>query len=161
MGDADRNNLIDADGAQLSAFDRHVAFDPAGDFESFLKQIPAKWAVYLMADADRRPVQLLSVKNLRYSLKRRLGGPGATEGDEPATLSKRVDYRELIRHVYLRRVDSAFEADVVYLDVARQTFPQTYRGMTGFRPAWFVHVNPQTTYPRYIKTIDPSRHTAN
>ena len=24
--------------------------------------------------------------------------------------------------------------------------------MLGFRPAWFVHVNPQTDFPRYIKT---------
>ena len=138
-------------------FDRHVAFDPAGDFDAFLKLVPARWAVYLMCDADDRPVQLLSVKNLRYSLKRRLGG-GATE-DESAPLSKRVNYRELIRHVHWRRVESAFEADAVYLDAARETFPQTYRGMTGFRPAWFVHVNPDTTYPRYTKTIDPSRQT--
>ena len=29
--------------------------------------------------------------------------------------------------------------------------------MVGFRPAWFVHVNPQTNFPRYIKTIDLSR----
>jgi excinuclease UvrABC nuclease subunit len=144
-------------------FDRHAQFDPAGDFESFLKLTPAKWAVYLMADGEHRPVQLLSVKNLRASLKRRLGAASGTDergGDEPAPgLSRRVDYRELIRHVYWRRVDSAFEADVVYLDAARQTFPQTYRGMTGFRPAWFVHVNPHTTYPRYTKTIDPSRQT--
>ena len=137
-------------------FTRHAEFDPAGDFEAFLKLVPAKWAIYLMADADDRPVQLLSVKNLRYSLKRRLGGPGDEEG---AGLSKRVDYRELIRHVFWRRVDSAFEADVVYLEAARQTFPQTYRGMTGFRPAWFVHVNPQTTYPRYTRTIEPTHRT--
>ncbi|MGB7158698.1 MAG: hypothetical protein WBD40_11565 [Tepidisphaeraceae bacterium] len=121
-----------------------------------MKQVPAKWAVYLMSDADDRPVQLLCVKNLRYSLKRRLGGG---DGEESAGLSKRVDYRNLIRHVRLRRVDSAFEADLVYLEAARDTFPQTYRGMTGFRPAWFVHVNPHTTYPRYTKTIDPSGHT--
>jgi excinuclease UvrABC nuclease subunit len=137
-------------------FDRHAGFDPTGDLESFLKLVPAKWAIYLMADADDRPVQLLSVKNLRYSLKRRLGGPGDDQG---AGLSKRVDYRELIRHVYWRRVDSAFEADVVYLEAARETFPQTYRGMTGFRPAWFVHVNPQTTYPRYTRTVEPTHKT--
>jgi excinuclease ABC subunit C len=137
-------------------FTSHAEFDPAGDFESFLKLVPAKWAIYLMADVDNRPVQLLSVKNLRYSLKRRLGGPGDEDG---VGLSKRVDYRELIRHVYWRRVDSAFEADVVYLEAARDTFPQTYRGMTGFRPAWFVHVNPQTTYPRYTRTIEPTHRT--
>jgi excinuclease UvrABC nuclease subunit len=154
VGDASPNL---ADGAPRTLFDRHATFDPAGDFDAFLKQVPAKWAVYLMADADDRPVQLLCVKNLRYSLKRRLGGGG--DSDIGAGLSKRVDYRDLIRHVYWRRVDSAFEADVVYLDAARQTFPQTYRGMTGFRPAWFVHVNPQTTYPRYTRTIEPTHKT--
>ena len=137
-------------------FTRHAEFDPAGDFEAFLKLVPAKWAIYLMADAENRPVQLLSVKNLRYSLKRRLGGPG---DEDTVGLSKRVDYRDLIRHVYWRRVDSAFEADIVYLEAARETFPQTYRGMTGFRPAWFVHVNPQTTYPRYTRTVEPTHRT--
>ncbi len=144
------------DEAQNKRFDHHVVFDPAGDFESFLKLVPAKWAVYLMADEANRPVQLLCVKNLRYSLKRRLGGAGDEEG---AGLSRRVDYRDLVRQVYWRRVDSAFEADVVYLEAARQTFPQTYRGMMGFRPAWFVHVNPSTTYPRYTRTIEPTHRT--
>ena len=31
--------------------------------------------------------------------------------------------------------------------------------MLGLRPAWFVHVNPQTTYPRYVKTNDPTGKT--
>ncbi len=152
MSDAS-DNLFEV--AQSDLFDRHAAFDPAGEFESFLKQIPAKWAIYLMADADNRPVQLLSVKNLRYSLKRRLGG----RGEDDVGLSKRIDYRDLIRHVHWRRVDSAFEADVVYLQAARETFPQTYRGMTGFRPAWFVHVNPRTDHPRYTRTIEPTHTT--
>ena len=55
-------------------FEQQLDFDPAGDFEAFLRLAPAKWAVYLLSDADDRPVQLLCVKNLRYSLKRRLGG---------------------------------------------------------------------------------------
>ena len=58
----------------LPTFDREVLFDPAADFEAFIKQAPAKWAVYLFADAEDRPLQLLCVKNLRYSLKRRLQG---------------------------------------------------------------------------------------
>src|SRR5687767_13612522 len=33
-------------------FERAAVFDPAGDFEAFLKQAPAKWVVYLLADAD-------------------------------------------------------------------------------------------------------------
>jgi excinuclease UvrABC nuclease subunit len=50
-------------------------------------------------------------------------------------------------------VDSSFEADWIYLLAARAIFPESYRGMVGYRPAWFIHVNPRTTYPRYIKTI--------
>jgi excinuclease UvrABC nuclease subunit len=93
----------------------------------------------------------LCVRNLRYSLERRLGPP------EPEALpSKRVNYRELIRRVYWRRVESYFEADVVYLDLARAVFPQTYQGMVGFRPAWFVYVNPEAEFPRYTRTTDPA-----
>lgn len=129
-------------------FAHQVDFDPAGDFEAFLRSVPARWVVYLLADADHRPVQLLCVKNLRASLKRRLGG------DETIGLSRRVNYRELVRRIYFRRVDSAFEADWIYYEAARLVFPQTYRGMVGFRAAWFIHVNPETDFPRFVKTID-------
>jgi excinuclease UvrABC nuclease subunit len=133
----------------VDLFEGHADFDPAGDFQSFLKGVPAKWVVYLLSDADDRPVQLLCVKNLRYSLERRLGG------DEAALeVSKRVNYREIVRRVHWRRVDSAFEADWVYYEAAREIFPRTYRGMVGCRPAWFVHVNPDSPFPRYVKTTD-------
>ena len=140
--------------AKSQILDRGIDFDPGADFEAFLKSVPGKWAVYLMTDAEDRPVQLLCVKNLRYSLERRLGTGEQAEGP-----SRKVNYREIVRRVHWTRVDSAFEADAVFLEVARQVFPQTYRGMFGFRPAWFIHVNPKTTYPRYIKTIDPTGKT--
>jgi excinuclease UvrABC nuclease subunit len=133
--------------------DRRLDFDPEGDFEKFLEQAPAKWVVYLLADASGEPVQLLCVKNLRQSLKRRLAG------NEALVLSKRVEYRQIVRQIYFRRVDSALEADWVYHDVARQIFPNTYQGMTGFRPAWFIHVDPETDFPRYGKTTDLGRTT--
>ena len=123
-------------------------FDPAQDFEPFRKCAPARWVVYLMVDAEDRPIQLLCVKNLRYSLERRLSGI------EDIGPSKRVNYREIVRRIYYRRVDSAFEADAVYLEAARHAFPESYQGMVGFRPAWFVHVNPEAPFPRYVKTID-------
>jgi excinuclease UvrABC nuclease subunit len=133
----------------LSIFQSSVSFDPNMDFEAFLKQAPAKWAVYLLADENDQPVQLLSVKNLRASLKRRLGG------NETIGLTKRVNYREIVRRVYWRRVDNGFEADWIYLEAARQLFPRTYQGMVGFKPAWFVQVDPTNNFPRYIKTIQP------
>jgi len=133
--------------AQISGIlDHQICFDPAGDFEAFLRQAPAKWAVYLFADADDRPLQLLCVKNLRYSLNCRMQG-------ETISLTRRIDYREIVRKIHWRRVDSAFEADWVYHDIARQIFPESYQGMVGFRPAWFIHVDPDAGFPRYAKTI--------
>lgn len=132
-----------------SLFERRIDFDPAADFDAFVRQTPAKWVVYLLADADDRPVQLLCVKNLRNSLKRRLGGQEAILGP-----SRRIDYRDLVRRVHWRRVDSLLEADWIYYEAARKVFPKTYRGMVGFRPAWFLHVNPEVNFPRYVKTID-------
>jgi excinuclease UvrABC nuclease subunit len=138
--------------------DSHATFDPSSDFEAFLKQTPAKWAVYLLADADDQPVQLLCVKNLRYSLKRRLGLERLAPDEaapETVPLSRKIDYRQIVRNIHWRRVDSAFEADLIYYEIARQVFPQTYQGMVGFRPAWFIHVDPDAKFPRYTKTIKP------
>lgn len=127
--------------------------DPSQDLEPQLAKVPAKWVVYLMSDEQDRPLQLLCVKNLRASLRRRLGQP------PPDGSGRKIDYRQVVRRIYWRRVDSAFEADAVYLEAARAVFPQQYRGMLGMRPAWFIHVNPDTTYPRYVKTIDPTGRT--
>ena len=126
-------------------------FDPAGDFEAFLAKIPARWVTYLVSDADDAPLQLLCVKNLRASLKKRLGG------NEEMGPTRRVNYRDVVRRVRWARVDSAFEADWVYHEIARQIFPKTYQGMLGHRPAWFVQINPQTQFPRFVKTIELSR----
>ncbi|MEA2733896.1 MAG: excinuclease subunit [Humisphaera sp.] len=161
--------------ALADIFDHRIDFDPDADFEAFLKSVPGKWVVYLMAGANDEPVQLLCVKNLRYSLERRLGtgeatpAPAASGGDgtddslqsqaAALGLSRKVNYREIVRRVYWTRVDSSFEADAAFLEVARHVFPQSYRGMFGFRPAWFVHVNPWTTFPRYTKTIEPIKQT--
>lgn len=132
-------------------FEQVLSFDPSGDPDAFFRQAPTGGAVYLLADEADRPVQLLCVGNLRASLKRRIGPP-----DPDAAPSKRVDYREVVRRVHYRRIDSAFEADWIYYEAARLLFPSTYQGMVGFRPAWFVHVNPETNFPRYTKTIDLS-----
>jgi excinuclease UvrABC nuclease subunit len=132
----------------VDIFECSIDFNPAEPMEGFLRSVPAKWVVYLMADAEGRPIQLLCVKNLRASLSRRLGG------EEVVGPSKKVNYREIVRRIYWRRVDSRFEADVIYLEAARAVFPKTYQGMVGFRPAWFVHVNPDAPFPRYVKTTD-------
>lgn len=133
-----------------SIFTHQIDFDPAGDFEAFLKSVPARWVVYLMSDGDGQPIQLLCVRNLRASLKRRLGG------EETVGPTRKINYRELVRRISWRAVDSVFEADWQYYEHARQLFPDTYGGMSGFRKTWWIHVDPQATHPRYTKTNDPT-----
>jgi len=131
-----------------SIFDQHCSFDPAEDFETFVKRVPAKGAVYLLTDAQSQPVQLLCVRNLRYSLKRRLGSA------QEIVPSRRIDYRQIVRGISFRRVDSVFEADWLYYEAARQIFPKNYRAMLGFRPAWFVQLDSHASFPRYTRTSD-------
>src|SRR5262245_50168649 len=89
--------------------DHELAFDPVAAstselFDAFVKRAPAKWVVYLLADENDNPVQLLCVKNLRYSLKRRLGF-GIENEAGTVTSTRRVDYRDIVRKIYWRRVD--------------------------------------------------------
>lgn len=128
-------------------FTDRIDFDPDQPIEVLLEQVPARWVVYLFRGQEGEPIQLLSVKNLRASLKRRLGGMLVDEGP-----NRRVDYTRIVRQIKWRRVDSPLECDLVYLEAARRTFPQSYKGMTGFRQAWFIHIDPDAKFPRYVRT---------
>ena len=122
--------------------------DPSAPLDVATKALPAKWAIYLMLDANGRPIQLLSVKNLRASVRRRLH-------ENPIGVSnKRVDYRAVVRKICWKRVDSAFEADLQFLEIARVVFPGTYRNIVTLRPAWWVHVDPDAPFPRWTRTND-------
>jgi hypothetical protein len=122
--------------------------DPSAALDVSTKALPAKWAIYLMCDAANRPIQLLSVKNLRASVRRRLS-------ENPVGVSsKRVDYRAVVRRICWKRVDSTFEADLAYLDIAREVFPTSYRNIVTLRPAWWLHIDPDAGFPRWTKTDD-------
>jgi excinuclease UvrABC nuclease subunit len=132
-----------------SILSQRIRFDPAIEMEGFLKSLPAKPAIYLLADERDQPLQLLSVRNLRASLKRRLAL------DDSPVPSRKISYRDCVRSIHYQRVDSYFEADVAYLEAARRIFPQTYRSLTTTRQAFFVHVDPKSAFPRLVRTADP------
>jgi len=116
---------------------------------TLVPRLPTRWAVCLLADAEGRPVQLLTFKNPRVSLKHRLE-------EIPADVrSRRVRLAEVVRQIHWRRVDSRFEAEWVYLEAARHFFPQTYRELAPAAPAWFAHVDPDAAFPRYTRTDKP------
>jgi excinuclease UvrABC nuclease subunit len=132
--------------------DHCIRFDPGEPLEELLARVPAAWCVYLLADAQSRPLQLLCVRNLRASLRRRLAAEMPSESGGP---SRRIDYRALVRQISWTRVDSAFEQDVIYLETARRAFPQSYAGVLGFQPAWWIHVDPSAQRPRFTRTTEP------
>ena len=66
-----------------------------------------------------------------------------------------------MRKIYWRRVDSRFESDIVYYQIARQIFPDSYRGMLGLQQVWFAHVNADSTFPRYAKTSNLALRTGS
>jgi excinuclease UvrABC nuclease subunit len=130
--------------------DQHLQIDPSGPTDALLAQVPARWAVYLMADCDNRPVQLLAVKNLRRSLQSRL-----VEDPLPVP-TRRANLSQIVRNIHYRRVDSRFEADLVYLQAAERFFPDLLDRMPGFQPAWFLAIDPKAPFPRFTRVDDPA-----
>lgn len=119
--------------------------------------IPGKWGICLLLDTTGQPLQLLCAKNLRATLKRRLGLPDLITEDgasAAATPSKRVDYRALVRSIRWARVDSDFEMDLVYIEAARVAFPTHWRRLIPDRSAYFVHIDPQDRHPDFARESD-------
>jgi hypothetical protein len=131
-------------------YEHEFAIDPSLPLEDATAALPGRWAVYLMCDANRNPVQLLAVRNLRASIRRRLSP------DAPQTLTKRVDYRTLVRYVRYARVDSPIESDLAYLQAAKQAFASTYRQLFVQRQqSWWLHVDPEAAFPRWSRIEGP------
>lgn len=73
-------------------------------------------------------------------------------GDAPGGAPGRVRYRELTARVRVTAVGSSLEADAVYLGHARRLLPDSYRVVSERWRAWYAHVDPGATYPRWSKT---------
>ncbi len=130
-------------------FDQSAEFRPDAPVAPLLESVPAKWVVYLFADDTGAPFQLLCVKNLRSSLQRRLG-----EENELAP-GRRVPYRQVVRRIWWRRVDSAIEADFAYAAAAEALFPAIHRQFIESRRPWWIEIFPDATHPRFVRTDRP------
>ena len=113
--------------------------------------LPAKPGVFLFEDADGRTLALASTSNLRRMITAKLAPPATDAGP-----TRRVNHRPLTRFIRAVRVDSAFEADWAYLQLARQRLAATYRGLLDRWQAWFVQCNPDAPFPQWTKTVHPS-----
>ena len=91
--------------ASTDIFPHRADFASAGDFDAF----PQDGARQVGRLPPRRRKRHASATIVREEPARE---PAAAlgAGDEPGVRTKRIDYRDLIRLIHWRRVDSAFEA---------------------------------------------------
>ncbi len=134
-------------------FDADTPIQPPLTDEA-LAGIPARRGVFLVEGPDHAPVLLAAGADIRARLRFRL-----SDADAP---TRRADLRQVARRLRWKLTDSRFETDWQYLELARAVFPQRYRRLLSFPPAWFVHVDPADEAPALRRTRDvldrPGRH---
>lgn len=115
------------------------------------ENVPAKMAVYLLCAPEEgavKPVLLATVGNLRAALQRRLTDL------PPDQKTKRIAYGQLCTQVCFRIVHSPLLAHYYYWAVAKDVFPERYKEMLGWRPAWWINIDPHDRFPRFRRTQD-------
>lgn len=108
--------------------------------------VPTKPGVFVIENEAGVTLALAATANLRRTLKTRLN-----EAPESAPQWAQAS---VVRAV---TVGSAFEADWVFLQLARMRLPASYRAMLDRYQGWFIHCDPQARFPRWVKTAQPGR----
>lgn len=117
---------------------------PKGDVK-----LPGGGGVYLLTDAEDRPIQLAAAADLRRALSHRLAQQApAAEGQAVVTSRRRANLSEIVRRIRWRTTHSQFEITYEYWRIARVLHPDSYLKQVGFGPAWFVQVDPNAVIPR-------------
>ena len=114
--------------------------------EEQLAAIPAKRGIVLLLAEGAQPIVLLTAADLRSRVKLRLEEPLADQR------KKTADLREITREIRWRLAASHFEADLAFLQAARQLWPRTYTSLLSWKPPWFVRVQPSEEFPRLERT---------
>ena len=107
-------------------------------------QVPSHGGTWLICDERDRPIQLASCQNLRRSIGARLARSEAR--------SSRADLTAIARRLRWQPGFSQFENTLHYWRTCRRLYPQRYRKMLGFGPAWFLQADPATDVPELAPT---------
>jgi DNA polymerase-3 subunit epsilon len=102
--------------------------------------LPTGPAVLLFVDESGQPVQLLTTQQLKRLVISRLEAPDAPRRG-------RADLAAVVRGLRWRNVHCPFEARWCYYRLARTLYPQAYRRMVAFGPAWFLLLDQARTLP--------------
>jgi hypothetical protein len=125
--------------------------------------LPDRAAVVVFFADGLKPVLIAITASARNLARRRLTdaadamqipGDRTAEGTPLADKKRgrRLNLRSIVREVRAIEVGSAFEAEAVYLRLAREFLPDIHRLAAEKWRAWFVHVDPTAEFPRWTKT---------
>lgn len=113
-------------------------------------KLPGGGGVFLLTDADDRPIQLASATDLRRALGNRLAQQAPiADGRAAATPRRRADLSQIVRRIRWRACHSTFEITWQHWRIVRLLHPDSYLNEVGFGPAWLVHVDPNAALPRF------------
>lgn len=130
-----------------SLFEHVLELDASGAITA--ADLPAHGGVYLIADAEDRPIFLAFGQNLRRVVVSRLAAPPSD------TKTKRVNLAELAAKVFWCDTFSRFETEWTHWRINRQLNPKHYRDTLSFGPCWFLRLHIDEPAPRFttVKTI--------
>ena len=129
-----------------------VSVPAVGEDEFNFAILPKRPGVFVFEDERGGTIAMASTANLRRMIRDRLAPPDTEDGPK-----RRIDYRNLVATIRALTVGSAFEADWAYLQHARQRTPNSAAVFAERNQPWFVHCDPETTHPRWVKTAHPGR----
>lgn len=115
-----------------------------------LTALPTKPGVFALEDADGRTLHLGVAANLRRHVRERL------RRAEDARIKSSDGPIAAPRAVRATTAGSDFEADWIYLAAARHRLPHAMDLLLDRWRAWYVQVDPAATFPRLVRTAQPS-----
>ena len=113
------------------------------DGEPDWERLPASRGVVVFENDAGETSLIATSANVRALARRRL---------DPANAGTRhADLRAITSLVRAAPTGSAFESDLIYLELARERLPHVYGAVTDRWQGWFVEVEPDAAFPRFAK----------
>ena len=117
--------------------------------------LPAAPGVVLFESHANEPVAVLAGGDVRALVRSRLGEP------DPDASRPMTDLRPVTARLRAGRVGSAFEADLVWLRVAHDLFPEAAQVWVERHRVWRLCIDPGATPPKWIRTDRPMMELAS
>lgn len=133
--------------APFPMWDVDISWPPKGNRNEALRRLPAQRGVFAFETANGATLLLAVSADVRRLVRTRLEQRDSADTDSAAA----------IRRIRALRVGSDFEADWAYLQHARRRLPLEYQLLLDRRQCFWVHVDADATFPRWIKTAHPGR----